>query len=622
MNRGNGHDIAIRVFSFLPALEARGVDVASVLAKVGLSKADLEARHGYLDWPHYQRLAQALYEALPDDAYWIDLGGSALEMPALRVFGLLASTFTDEVKAYGWWARGFGSGSAFVPYLEYAMSRTGRDTLSISVTAPPGAEIPWIFRLAMLGAIQRLPTLLGRPAPTVHMEHEEGAVVFRLRLAPPSPLSRRLMTQVRAAVARFATEEARHAYEALTEQNHLLAERMAELELAEQERSELVMRLERAQRMEALGRLAGGIAHDFNNILTVVGGRGELLVHHGDPDVREHGEQLQRAAEQGARLVAQLLSFSRQQPVDREVVQVSELVATMEPMLRTLVSERHRFEVTLAESDTSVRFNRGHLEQVVMNLVANARDAIEASGTVRVVVRACTLSADEASRYPEARARMGVEIVVSDDGSGMDEETKDRAFEPFFTTKSGRGGGTGLGLATVYGLLRQAGGFVEIDSALGEGTTVRVFIPRSVEVAQESSLPSSAPVTPNERFARVLVVEDQPGVRRLMERVLSRAGHEVTVMATPSEALEAARERAFDLVVTDVVMPELTGPELVRALRAEHGTVPVLFVSGYAEEGVLDPEALPKRSAFLRKPFQLDDFHAAIQGLLADSRST
>jgi signal transduction histidine kinase len=608
----------MRVLSFLPTLEERGVDVESAVAAADLTLPEVVAGRGYLSWATYTKLADELYRGLPDDEAWVAIGAGALDSPALRVFALVASMFTNEVEAYGWWQRGFGPGSSFVPHLELDILQTGQRELEMVVRAPAGSAIPAVFRLAMKGAATRLPTLLRRPAAEVTMDHEPRRVRYRLRFAKGASLGHQALASVRSAMARLATDEVRRAHEALYEQNRILMDRMQQLADVEEQRAQLTTRLQGAERMEAIGRLAGGIAHDFNNVLTVIGGHAALLVEHPDEESHDHGEQIRDAVDQGARLVAQLLSFSRQRPEGREVLDVASLIDTMQPMLRSLVGDLHRLEMVLPEEPATVRFSRSHLEQVMMNLLANARDAVEGSGHIGVTVRRRHWTREHALRLPDAKPGDMVEIEVTDDGRGMTEETRQRCFEPFFTTKSDQHGGTGLGLATVYGLVRQADGFTEVDSRLGSGTTVRVSLPHCASPGLSTSRPttptSHRPAASN---ARILVVEDQPGVRSLLRRLLNRAGYRVTVASTPGEALALWQSAGpFDLLVTDVLMPELTGPQLAERLRALQRSLPVLFVSGYADAGVFDPNALPERSAFLSKPFTIDALHEIVHSLL------
>lgn len=612
------HGIALRVFSFLPFLAQRGIELEELLAGTGVTRSQIRAGRGFVPWDTYCTIAQRLRARIPDDQDWIDLGGAALDMPALRVFGLVASMFTDEIDAFRWWQRGFGPASSFVPFLDFRLVQRGDRALSIEIAAPGGALIPDPFRLAMRGAIVRLPTLLGRPPATVSVQFERSRVTYQVVLAKRASVGGRLKGVLRATMGRFATEEMRSAHEALHQQNRVLIERMEALARADEERAALERRLEEGQRMEAIGRLAGGIAHDFNNILTVLTGRAELLAEHADADVAEHGSELLGEAERASRLVRQLLSFSRQHPVEREVVEMSAVIADLRRMLATSVGERFRMSFDLSPADTRVLFNRSNLEQIVVNLVVNARDAMTRSGTVTVSTGLYDLDDDEALRHPDAKAGRYVELLVRDDGEGMDEETRSRAFEPFFTTKSG-GRGTGLGLATVYGLVRQADGIAEIRSHPLQGTSVRILIPHCEASSVAAGIPPPSPSRASRRKACVLVVEDQPAVRSLARRVLQHDGHAVYEAASANEALDAwDAHPEIDLVITDVVMPGLTGPELVDRLRTMRPSLPVLFVSGFTEREALDVEALPPRTTFMRKPYRIDELFDAVQTLLAE----
>jgi signal transduction histidine kinase len=368
------------------------------------------------------------------------------------------------------------------------------------------------------------------------------------------------------------------------------------------DRLDLEERLRQSQKMDALGRLAGGVAHDFNNLLTVIMSCADLALRALPQDGRPAGDLrlIRSTAERAANLTGQLLALSRRQVFDPKVIDLNVVVAEMGEMLRRLIG-RH---ITLTiESDPGlarVRVDAGQLEQVVMNLCVNARDAMPDGGTL--TLRTHHVSIDR----PELDVVAGRYVVVSvaDTGHGMTSEVQQRLFEPFFTTKP-LGQGTGLGLATVYGIVKQSGGHITVDTAVGAGTTMHVHLPAAVSAPAEEramTIESRAPGAGR----TVLLAEDEPALRQLIDGFLRGEGYRVLVAADGREALELfEREHgAVDLVVTDMVMPDVSGIDLARALDARSPGLVVLFMSGYAFDGAAILTSRPG-SAFLAKPFTL-----------------
>ncbi|MEM1417108.1 MAG: ATP-binding protein [Myxococcota bacterium] len=355
--------------------------------------------------------------------------------------------------------------------------------------------------------------------------------------------------------------------------------------------------LEQAQKLEALGRLAGGVAHDFNNLLTALLGHA-MLARDELPEgsaARADLEHVVAGARRGAELTRNLLAFSRQRVTETRILDVSDELRRIERLLKHLVRENVRFEPQLLAARAWVRMAPSQLEQMVMNLVVNAVDAMPEGGTLRVVLE---VGEDD------------VRVTVSDDGIGMTEEVKARAFEPFFTTKR-EAGGTGLGLASVYGTVRQLGGTVVLDSTPGQGTRIELRLPRSTEAPLREDVTKTARGIPP---LRVLLVEDEDGVRRTAARLLRREGHEVTQAVDGVEALERwEADGPFELLMTDVVMPRLGGLDLVKKLRDGGARTPVILCSGYADE-LRDTGTVDDLGArFLEKPYDLGTLREALQ---------
>jgi len=368
------------------------------------------------------------------------------------------------------------------------------------------------------------------------------------------------------------------------------------------------------QKMEAIGRLASGVAHDFNNLLTAILGSAELLLEElpVDHPGRVEAEETRRAALRAADLTQQLLAFSRQQVLVPQVLDLNQVVTNVDKMLRRVIGEDVALRTVQAAGLGAVRADPGQLEQVLLNLAVNARDAMPQGGDLRIETANGDLDAAYAAAHKGASPGRYVLFAVSDTGTGMTVETQARLFEPFFTTKE-KGKGTGLGLATVYGIVKQSGGYIAVSSELGRGTSVTVYLPR-VEGPIE---PLSAPPRPSGSLRgseTILLVEDQAEVRRLTRRILEARGYRVLVAASGAEALrlseelEARRVAAdpaarIDLLLTDVIMPGMSGRETALLLEPVHPHMKTLFVSGYLDESIAHQGILDPGMAFLKKPF-------------------
>jgi signal transduction histidine kinase/CheY-like chemotaxis protein len=362
--------------------------------------------------------------------------------------------------------------------------------------------------------------------------------------------------------------------------------------------------LRHAQKLEAVGRLAGGVAHDFNNILTAIIGYSELLEARLAPGSEngEFAQLIRQAGEKAAGLTAQLLAFSRRQLLMPRVLDLNALVAEMKRLMQRVIGEHIRIQFDLRAEDARVCADPSQLEQVILNLGVNARDAMPRGGTLTISTENRRELDPSIEAVDAAAPADYIFLVVTDTGSGMDAETKERIFEPFFTTK-GPGRGTGLGLATVYGVVKQSGGGIAVESNLGQGSKFLVYFPRAAEpIAQPQPL---APAPVSAGAETVLVVEDEEVVRQLVCAVLGDVGYDVLSAALPSEALSLvkARDGSIELLVTDVVMPEMHGPALARQLLDLRPGLKVLFVSGYSENDISDQGVVEPGLEVLQKPF-------------------
>jgi len=375
-----------------------------------------------------------------------------------------------------------------------------------------------------------------------------------------------------------------------------------------------------AQKLESVGQLAGGVAHDFNNLLTIINGYCRLLIS-DESAPRQFLPELEailQAGERAASLTRQLLAFSRKQHLQPTVLNLNRVVANIEPMVTRLIGEQVRVVTALEPALRSVKADSGQLDQVILNLALNARDAMPRGGTLLIETSNLDLNERDARAYFELTPGAWVMLSVSDTGVGMDEQTRGRIFEPFFTTKP-PGQGTGLGLSMVYGIVRQSGGHVRVRSERGVGTTFKLLFP-AVD-AQPVGEPVGAAVSPQGR-ERILLAEDETGVRGLIARILTENGYQVWPASTGAEArqIAAAREDQIDLLLTDVVMPDTTGPQLATQLLSRHPGLRVLFTSGYTDDVVLNGGVPDRDVAYLQKPFTPAVLLKAIRSVL-DAKS-
>jgi len=392
-------------------------------------------------------------------------------------------------------------------------------------------------------------------------------------------------------------------------------------EIVERERAEAALReseeqLRQSQKLEAIGRLAGGVAHDFNNLLTVILGYCDLLCLDAPAGPMRHGiQEIYAAGQRAASLTHQLLAFSRQQVLEPRVLDLNEVLTSLVSMLERLLGEDVELRLSLAPAVETVKADRGQLDQVVMNLAVNARDAMPRGGRLTLETANVTLDESDAEAGLDCAPGRYVMVAVSDTGIGMDAATKARVFEPFFTTKE-RGKGTGLGLSTVFGIVKQSGGGIYLYSEPGMGTTFKVFLPCAGErVAQERH----AVATPGARGSEtILLVEDEEQVRDVATRILEVAGFRVLTAASAAEALLLVEESAqpIDLLLTDVIMPRMNGRELAQRLMRLQPGLRVLFMSGYTDDVVLNNGVLEKGTHFIQKPVMGDSLTRKVREVL------
>jgi two-component system, cell cycle sensor histidine kinase and response regulator CckA len=392
---------------------------------------------------------------------------------------------------------------------------------------------------------------------------------------------------------------------------------LRERRAADAERDLLTEQLIQAQKMESIGQLAGGVAHDFNNLLTPIFGYSEFLKRDlpGNEEALAKVANILRAAGKAKDLVQQLLSFSRKQVLEMNVIDLGQVVAGFQNILHHTIRESIEIRLSLSPEPYGIRADRNKIEQVLMNLAVNAQDAIDGCGVIRIETAPVLLDDEYARQHPGVVPGRYLMLAVSDDGCGMDQETRQRIFEPFFTTK-GVGKGTGLGLATVYGIVRQHGGNLWVYSEPGKGTTFRCYFPLVDGLPQQERATLHGALTLAGGRRTVLLVEDNEMVRNFVDELLTRQGFEVLAAEDPKKALQLAQDREFELLITDVVMPHMTGFQLYAKLAASCPGLKVLYMSGYNDHGA-DAGGLPGcRAHFIEKPFAISEFASKVEALL------
>jgi signal transduction histidine kinase/ActR/RegA family two-component response regulator len=399
------------------------------------------------------------------------------------------------------------------------------------------------------------------------------------------------------------------------------ANKNLEKEIAGREQAEDALR--QAQKMEAVGRLAGGVAHDFNNLLMVIRGHAALSLRNVgvDGSLRRELDEILQATDRASSFTRQLLAFSRKQVLQPRVLDLNALTSQVAGMLPPVLGDDIQLTIDLDPQLGHVKADAALLEQVIMNLVFNARDAMPDGGKLTIRSLNTELHQNSLPAHPGAHAGPYVVLVISDTGHGMSEETQSHIFEPFFTTKD-RGKGTGLGLATVYGTVNQSGGFITVSSKIGTGTEIKIFLPRADEPIEASAVPE-APVQTRKGDETILVVEDDDAVRRMTREFLKISGYTVLEARSGADAIQfmERREQPIDLVLTDVLMPGMKGRELVERLAKLRSGLKVLYMSAYTEDAAINIGVLSPGTAFIEKPFSPDELAHKVREVLSASEN-
>jgi PAS domain S-box-containing protein len=403
-----------------------------------------------------------------------------------------------------------------------------------------------------------------------------------------------------------------------TGENVMACEDMTELKRAEEEKASLQDQLRQSQKVEAIGRLAGGIAHDFNNLLTIIKGYSQLScieLKEAEP-LKQNINEIQRAAERAASLTRQLLAFSRRQVMEMSVIDLNTLLRDLEKMLRRVIGEDIEMVIQLAEDLGSVRADVGQIEQVIMNLAVNAKDAMPSGGKLTIETANVELDESDARSHVDLNPGHYVMFSVSDTGTGMTPEDRERIFEPFFTTKE-KGKGTGLGLSTAYGIVKQSKGHIWVYSVKEKGTTFKIYLPRVNEPLEEMRKEVLKEELPHGNET-ILIVEDEEEVRKLISKLLERQGYAVLETSNGEEARLACERRKgpIHLMLVDVIMPGMSGSELAKALKPLYPEIKILYMSGYTDDAIVRHGVLEKGVNYIQKPLTLEGLARKVRDVL------
>lgn len=585
----------------LDEFRRQGVDLDVLLEGTPVSRADLVDEKGWLKWDDFLAVVERL-EGINGPDFQKRMFQRIATAPSSRGIRASLSLAVSPTQVFRLLVRWMGP--SMYPIHSSSLEQLADGRLRVVLELPSRVRPSQAFFRSSVSVFESTPLVLGLPEAHVQADIEDHRAVYWITLPPSATIVSRLkrvlevFTGARSAIDALAEQqtELRRSYDALADSFVTLRERerSLEAEIEERRRAEQALRdseaqLLRSQRMEAMGSLTGGIAHDFNNLMTTVLGYADVLedTKLSRSDLDEGLFEIRRAAERAIRLTGQLLAFSRHQVMVPQYVDLNTIVREMEMMLGRVLGDDVDLRAELEPNLPGLRADPSQLEQVLLNLAVNARDAMPRGGIL-------TLRTSSSGEGDSRR----VWLRVEDSGQGIEEEVRKHIFEPFFTTKD-VGQGTGLGLSTVYGIVHQTGGQIEVESVVGEGSAFVIDFPAVEESPVEAAEPPPIPVASGGRET-VLVIEDEDSVRKLMNRVLSTAGYRVLVASGAEEAWAGPwRTEHVDLVISDVVMRGTSGPELAARLRAERPDLPVLMISGFSG----DPKAIDAEWSFLSKPF-------------------
>lgn len=596
------------IAELITSLTPRGVDVSSLCDGLDVTLAEISNPRTWIDWD----TAAELHERVENLAGGPGAIDSLVEDAMPRMVARNFANFVANTLPPAYFLRVTVLALAPRAYPVHSASVKSLDSqhLEVTLTLPSDKRGCAAFFRSAAASLRNLPRFCGCDAAQIDAEISP----HRARLLVTVPHSPNLWIRLKRA---FRNDIRERLLADMIAQREEMANSYRELQRAYEDLEATTLQLREAQKMETVGQLIGGIAHDFNNSLTIVLGCTDLLLDGDlDPDSAALVESIRQAATGSSNLTRQLLAFARRQIMHPRVLNLNDLITRLDAMLHTAVGEEVELEFVAAAGLGQTRVDPGQMEQVIINLVLNAAEAMGWRG--KVTMETCNVQVDReyALRHREIEPGRYVMLSVSDTGSGMSQEVQDQVFEPFFTTKEG---GTGLGLAMVQGIVAQCGGIVNVYSEPGAGSTFRIYLPRVEQSGEawEELKPLFQGSGGNEC---VLVVEDEPALRDLIARTLRRYGYEVVLASDGLQALGMLDSITPDVVLTDVVMPGISGIELAARIRADDANLPVLFMSGYTENAIIHRGELDPDIRLLEKPFSSAGLLQSIRGAL-DARN-
>ena len=610
-------------------LEDDGVDVSSLCDDLPVTLDEIRDPRCWLDWPTAAVIIERHQQLAGGPEGMRAIGVREVPDMTNRFYAQLMKTIVNPTQLYRLVVKVIAP--AVCPYHEARLIIVNQRHLQVELSLPPEGPGSTGFFHNAAGTFIALPTLLDMPQASVDASIRDHRADFDIYI----PSSMTLWARVR---RRFARGSADAALEELERQQRELAENHQELrraydtlkareenltrEIAERERIQQVLdaqdiQLRQAQKMDAMGKLSGGIAHDFNNHLTVILGYAELISQASDLEsAQRFAGMIRQSAQASSSLTRQLLAFARRQMLKPRIIDLNELVARMDDMLRRTLGENIDLDVVRGGGLGKVRADRGQLEQALLNLTLNARDAMgEQGGHVTIETANVYLDRSYVRDHPDADPGRYVLLAVSDDGPGIAADQIGYVFEPFFTTKTT---GTGLGLSMVQGFVVQSGGLINVYSEDGVGTTLKIYLPRVEQEAGTAGDPWDDEIVSEKVMGTeaVLVVEDEPLLCNLVTRILERHGYTVVAAADGAEALEKVESFTPDIVLTDVVMPGMNGAEVVARLRERFHGLPALYMSGYTENAIVHRGELDPGIVLIQKPFTMREILTVVRGAL------
>jgi signal transduction histidine kinase/ActR/RegA family two-component response regulator len=617
-----GREVSVRALVPLwQAVQAKGVDPEQLVIGTGYALAHLRNPRARISWPAFFRFMSNMGELFDDDEL-VAAGSRTLDSPLFRALLLPGRLLFGVIDTYRWVFGPNGPPSQLFAAHHGRLRELAPGLLQLDMRMSPGYAPSRENYLLMRGLLMNLSCVLGAGPAEVTLQSVSDGATFQIRVRE----TRGALSSLRGLfawmfAAKSAGEELRRAHLELYERYVELQREIEARGRIEVERQHLEEQLRQAQKMEAVGRLAGGVAHDFNNLLSIILSYSSILIDRTTPHdpMRTDLQEIQKAGQRAASLTRQLLAFSRQQVVQARVLDLNQIIRDMENMIRHLVGEDVELTIVSQPGLGKVKADPVHLEQVIMNIVVNARDAMPQGGKLTIETANVELDQSYAEDHLGVVPGPHVMLAIRDTGIGMDDTVQARMFEPFFTTKA-KDKGTGLGLSTVFGIVKQSAGSIWVYSEPGRGSAFKVYLPET-NASELHAVPR--PLVGSERGSEtILVVDDEEQIRVVTRGILERNGYSVLDAASAAEALLVctSHQGALDLLLTDVIMPEMGGRELADRVVAMQPGIQVIFMSGYTDDVLVRDGALNAELVFLQKPIRSDTLLQKVREVLDASR--